>query len=80
MQTISEGPGTPGEIGISLENRSLSHPKFISLHGAQKGLPIAISTGRAPLDVKSREEEFLSIMGDSWGYVGRSKGEKGTEA
>lgn len=28
-------------------------------------------------DVKSGEEEFLSIMGNFWGYVGRSKGEKG---
>lgn len=39
VQTASESPGRPGEIGLSLENRPLSHPKFISLHGAQKGLP-----------------------------------------
>lgn len=75
METFSGSPGTLSEIGISLENRPLSHPKFISLHGAQKGLPDSHQCWKNSAMHQKWDEEFLGRMGHSafvWaGVVGR---------
>lgn len=76
MKTSSGSPGTLDEIGISLENRPLSHLKFISLCGAQKGLPDSHKLWKNAATCQKWEEEFLGIMGNFCDCVGRSS-EKG---
>lgn len=58
-----------------MEDRPLSHSEFISLHGAQKGLPDSHKCWKNAAAHQKWDNEFLGIMGNFCFCVGRS-GEK----